>query len=286
MSNLTFNSGIREIERPLRLRDMLPGELPAIGNGSVDILLPAIPPHGRYLVGFAASRRCVEAAQRLRFEVFNLEMNEGLEASYALGMDRDAFDDQMVHLVIFDRQEGGIVGTYRLQTGDQAAAGRGFYSAEQYDLSPLTPYSRSLLEAGRACIAPNHRSYAALILLWTGIRAYARMTGTRWMFGCCSINTTDADDGWRAMKTLRRSESLHPILWASAREAFSCGNPALEYEPGLGEALRLPKLFRTYIRLGAKVVSEPGIDREFGTVDFLIMLDLLDITFSKLEFRA
>ena len=33
------------------------------------------------------------AAFRLRFMVFNLEMNEGLDSAYADGYDRDHFDD-------------------------------------------------------------------------------------------------------------------------------------------------------------------------------------------------
>ena len=73
---------------------------------------------------------------------------------------------------------------------------------------------------------------------------------------------------------------------APALPAFSCGAAEREFAPELGSALRLPKLFRTYVRLGARIISEPGIDREFGTVDFLILLDTLDITFSKLEFTA
>lgn len=276
----------RQSDLPLRLRPLAEAELPALHEHDADIALLPIPAHGRYQIGFAISPRSLQAAQRLRFEVFNLEMNEGLNASYATGLDRDAFDDQMAHLVVYDTETRSIIGTYRLQSGAQAEAGIGFYSAQQYDLAALLPYRRSLLEAGRACIAPDHRSYATLILLWTGIRAYARLTGTRWMFGCCSITTADPDDGWRALKTIRAKDGLHPELWSVPLAPFNCGLPSRELAEDLGPALKLPKLFRTYMRLGAKVVSEPGIDREFGTVDFLIMLDTLDITFSKLEFTA
>jgi putative hemolysin len=58
-----------------------------------------------------------------------------------------------------------------------------------------------------------------------------------------------------------------------------------EFDAGLGPALRIPKLFRIYLRLGAWVVSEPALDAEFGTIDFLILLDGESVTFSKLNTR-
>jgi len=35
-----------------------------------------------------------------------------------------------------------------------------------------------------------------------------------------------------------------------------------------------PKLLRAYLTIGAKICSEPAIDREFKTIDFLTLLDL------------
>jgi putative hemolysin len=37
---------------------------------------------------------------------------------------------------------------------------------------------------------------------------------------------------------------------------------------------RVPKLLRAYLTIGAKICSEPAIDREFKTIDFLTLLDL------------
>jgi putative hemolysin len=35
-----------------------------------------------------------------------------------------------------------------------------------------------------------------------------------------------------------------------------------------------PKLLRAYLAIGAKICGPPAIDREFGTIDFLTLLDL------------
>ena len=35
----------------------------------------------------------------------------------------------------------------------------------------------------------------------------------------------------------------------------------------------IPPLFKGYLRMGAKICSEPVFDSDFGTIDFLILLD-------------
>jgi len=243
-------------------------------------------PHGptdRYVAGFASSKRCVEAAQRLRFEVFNLELEEGLASSVESGLDRDRYDDQMTHLVLLERETGRVVGTYRLQSVQHAAHSGGIYSAEEYDLAPLEPYYNESVEVGRACLSVDHRNFRAMIAMWLGLGGSMNAHCLRYLFGCCSLTTQDTDDGWRAMKTIREGNCLHPEILVRARPTHACGTPEREFAADLGPALKLPKLFRTYLRLGAIVVSEPAIDRDFGTVDFLIMMDGKQVALSRLD---
>ena len=47
-------------------------------------------------------------------------------------------------------------------------------------------------------------------------------------------------------------------------DALTAGDPA---------AIELPSLFRTYLRYGTLVCGPPAIDREFKTIDFLVLLD-------------
>ncbi len=237
----------------------------------------------RYLVGFALSEQAAQRVYRLRYEVFNLELGEGLAESHSTGLDRDRFDAQMTHLVLVDRTLGSVLGTYRLQTASQAEQGEGIYSAQEFDFGPLSPLLDSSVECGRACIAREHRNFRTIFLLWAGIAAFMNLYRQRYLFGCCSLTSTDPDDGWRALKTLRRKNYLHPEIWLSATPAYSCGRAERETEASLGAALPLPKLFRSYMTLGARVVSEPALDREFKTVDFLVMLDTTEVHMSSLD---
>jgi len=249
----------------------------------VDLLALPAKKDAPYVAGFANSDRCIEEALRLRFEVFNIELNEGLSASALTGLDRDEFDEQMTHLVLMDRETGGIVGTYRMQSVKRALKGEGIYSAQEYDLASLEPFFDEAIECGRACVAPGHRSLPAMLAMWLGIGAYMNLYGLHYLFGCCSLTSQDPLDGWRAMKTIRENDYLHRSVFVPVREDYRCGPPSLEFDPETDASIPLPKLFRTYMRLGMKVISGPALDRSFGTVDFLVLMDGRKVALSGLD---
>lgn len=250
---------------------------------SVDVLTLPHKPSDTYITGFAHSTRCVEAALRLRYEVFNLELDEGLPGSVASGLDSDRFDDHMTHLVLLESSTHRVVGTYRIQAAGPARRGHGLYSAQEYDLRAFEAYLDTGLELGRACLAADHRTYRAIMSIWLGIGAFMNALGLRYVFGCCSLTSQDPDDGWRALHALRKNGHVHPDLYVPAIQSYSCGEASRELEFAHEAEYKIPKLFRTYIRFGAKVISEPAIDREFGTVDFLVLMDVQEVALSRLD---
>lgn len=243
-------------------------------------LLPAgVIEHGRYRVRFARRADELDAVLRLRYRVFNLELGEGLAASEATGRDEDAFDAACHHLLVEDAPSGTVIGTYRMQTASMAAAGRGFYSAGEFDLSGLPPevVARSM-EVGRACIAREHRNRQVLFLLWKGLARYLTATGARYLFGCCSLTSQDPAEGLRVMAHLAGRGLLHPGLRVEPLPGLGCGSEDEAIAPPDGTsgdfgAIELPSLFRTYLRYGALVCGPPAIDREFKTIDYLVLLD-------------
>src|SRR5690349_1418857 len=93
-----------------------------------------------YVTRLARSKEDVRAAQSLRFQVFNLELNEGLEQSYATGLDEDPFDAVCDHLIVEHLPSANVVGTYRLQTGHNAAAYRGYYCEQEFEFQIFEPF--------------------------------------------------------------------------------------------------------------------------------------------------
>jgi len=223
---------------------------------------------GPYVARLALTERERAAAYRLRFVVFNLELNEGLQSSYVDGYDKDHFDDVCDHLIVEEKTTGEIVGTYRIQMGDVAGNHFGYYSEQEFCFKPYEAMRDQIVELGRACIHREHRSSEVLNLLWRGIARYALLNGGRYMMGCCSLTSQDPEMGYAVYESLRPwmvEESLQTV--ATAAFKMPAKTVVLPEE-------RAPKLLRAYLTIGAKICSEPAIDREFKTIDFLTLLDL------------
>lgn len=240
------------------------------GDRGISVMdrLPA--PGGRsYRLRRAAGAEDVRRAQRLRFEVFNLELKEGLSESYRTGLDADSFDAVCDHLLVEEDGSGKVVGTYRVQTGSNALKARGYYSEQEFDFAPFEAFRSEIVELGRACVDAAHRTLSVLSLLWRGIADYARERGARYLVGCSSLTSQDPRDG-AAMYRQLEARHLAPPPWRTMpHEALAC--------PLDGAALaevKVPKLLATYLTLGARICGPPAIDREFKTIDFLTFLDL------------
>jgi putative hemolysin len=228
---------------------------------------------GPYRVTIARTLAEREAACRLRFKVFNIELGEGLQSSYRTGLDTDHFDLFCEQLIVEDRNSRSIVGTYRMQTGTTAAEMLGYYSEQEFDFAPYERIRPSVLELGRASIDREHRSSEVLTLLWRGITQYTRLHNLRYLIGCSSVNSQDPRVGWQIYRQL--SAFLAAVEF---RTSPNQGYTLAETGEPAEELAKVPKLLRTYIGIGAKICGAPALDREFGTIDFLTLLDMRELT--------
>jgi putative hemolysin len=232
----------------------------------------------RYELTLADHTDDIASAQRLRFEVFNLELHEGLSAAFETGLDADEFDPVCDHLLVRERDSARVVGTYRLQTGESAAAHHGYYSEREFNFTPFEAARSEVLELGRACVAADHRNYVVLGLLWKGIAQYAQRHNSRYLVGCSSLTSQDEAAGLAVYRTLAASH-LAETRWQTRP------HPELRCSPLRGNAIAppVPKLMRAYLTFGARICGDPAIDREFSTIDFLTWLDLRTMPMRALQ---
>jgi putative hemolysin len=225
-----------------------------------------------YRARFARSEDELDEVQRLRFDVFNLELDEGLETSYQTGRDEDAFDAACHHLLVENLEDESIVGTYRMQTQEMAQAGLGFYSAQEFELDEWPSKVLSdAVELGRACIAQDHRSLPVLNLLWRGIGAYLAHNRRRYLFGCSSLTSQDPQEGLSVMRYFQEKELMHPSLHVTPQPEYECTTDAPIETAAKAD---IPRLMRVYISTGARICGPPALDRAFKTIDFLTFYDI------------
>ena len=254
------------------------GPCPALAN--YPRALAALPagelPGGRYVARFARDAEDLARIQRLRFEVFNLELREGLDVSYLTGLDQDEFDPFCHHLMVSSRADGEVVGTYRLQTAEMAERGVGLYTAGEFDLSTLpAPVLAASAETGRACVAREHRNGRVLNLLWRGLATYLKHNHKRYIFGCCSLTSQDPHLAKQTFDFLAAGSFLHPTIRVGPLADFRCYGP--DFVPDPNVTVKLPPLFASYLKLKAKIAGEPALDRAFKTIDFLTLIDVADL---------
>ncbi|MFY9747103.1 MAG: GNAT family N-acyltransferase [Acidobacteriaceae bacterium] len=271
---------LRRVVPPRRLVSVADRTIDGRAGGTVSPAPPFAPQSlhisirlGKYQIRLAETLAEREAACRLRFRVFNIELGEGLESSFQTGLDQDQFDLFCDHLIVEDRSRREVVGTYRMQSGTTAAQKLGYYSEQEFDFSPYESIRSHVLELGRASIAREHRTSEVLTLLWRGIVQYARFYNLRYLIGCSSLNSRDPREGWSMLRQL--TAFLAPESFRT-RPAPSWELPAEAAH--LEVDVKVPKLLKTYIAVGARICGAPAWDREFGTIDFLTLLDLAQLS--------
>jgi putative hemolysin len=225
-----------------------------------------------FRVTLAQSPEDLVECQRLRYNVFNLELGEGLSTSDRSGLDVDPFDTFCEHLMVRDMETGKLVGTYRLQTGQVARKNLGYYGNQLFDFSPYDRVRREVLELGRACVHADYRNIMVLHALWKGIAVYATRNDSRYLIGCSSISSQDENLGAAMYESLCKKYLVPAWLQTTPQPGYDCratGEPV--------QAPRPPRLFRAYLEISGRICGPPAIDREFKTIDFLTLVDLANL---------
>lgn len=248
---------------------------------------PVLAVSGALEVRLAETTAEVEQAQRLRYRVFYQEMSAiPSPAMRETERDFDRFDEVCDHLLVIDRAQHeddgrpAVVGTYRLMRDADAARAGGFYTASEYDISPMLaglPASTRFLELGRSCILKSYRSRpAAMQLLWRGLMAYVARFNIDLMFGCASLQGTNPDQLALPLSYLHHFHLVPREVRVRARPELYVEMNRLPKEAiDVKEALRsLPPMIKGYVRAGATIGDGAVIDRQFGTTDVFIYFPL------------
>lgn len=240
---------------------------------------PVILEKDQYRIKFAVSEEEIQEALKLRYKVFCLEQGKNVK-DFESGIDKDQFDDNCAHLVVEEKTTSRIVGTYRVHPGPLAVESHlGFYSAQEFRIHGLEKVQMQTIEVGRSCVDPQYRNGTVVALLWAGVSDIMRRSGLRYLMGCPSLEESDPAAGWLLYDYFKEQGKLCEEVFSDALPHVKMERPSpdelerfRESHPNIRKLL--PPLFKGYLSMGAKICSEPVYDREFGAIDFLILLDV------------
>lgn len=221
-----------------------------------------------YTVALARSEEEVREAQRLRYKVFVEELGAHVKTRLP-GHDIDHFDPFCEHLIVRESHADRIVGTYRILSPDAARRVGSYYSESEFYINRLQNLRSRMVEVGRSCIHPDHRSGAVITLLWAGLAEYMVSNNYEYLMGCASIGM--ADGGHNAANLFAQLDLAH----MAPAEYRSFPLHGLPFERlANGQPVLVPPLIKGYLRVGAWVCSEPAWDPDFNTADLLLLLPM------------
>ncbi|SPM37700.1 Putative hemolysin [Mycobacterium rhizamassiliense] len=250
------------------------------------VLIPSDKPDGaatsssgpRYSLLLSTDPSLVEAAQRLRYDVFTSTPGFALPAG-APNRDVDRFDEFCDHLLVRDDDTGELVGCYRMLAPAGAIAAGGLYTETEFDVSAFDPLRPSLVEMGRAVVRDGHRNGGVVLLMWAGILAYVDRYGYDHVTGCVSVPIGGGPEEQAPGSQLRgvrdfilNRHAAPPEYRVTPYRPVVVNGTALD-EIAAPARPAIPALMRGYLRLGARVCGEPAHDPDFGVGDFCVLLD-------------
>ncbi len=257
-------------------------DMPSVLRGSlcqsshaVDETAIQRPAVGQISVSWARHQDEVRAAQRLRYQVFAVEMGATLPIIRP-EHDIDLFDDYCEHLLVTDNASGDVVGTYRVLTPTQAKRAGSTYSDTEFDLTRLRGLRERMVELGRSCVHVDHRSGGVILALWGALAEFMARNKLDTMIGCASIpmQSPGLGSGQAAASIWRQIQQTHLAAiqyHVTPRLALPVDklDDSLDIEP--------PALIRGYLRLGAKVLGAPAWDPDFNSADLPMMMRIADL---------
>jgi putative hemolysin len=237
------------------------------------------------ILRLAETRREVEAAQRLRYKIFYQEFNVPAPPHIASeSRDYDEYDPYADHLIVIDTSienlDDQIVGTYRLFRREEMPDDLPFFSAGEFDISPLIQNGGKLLELGRSCVLPDYRTKYVMQRLWQGIADYLSTHTIDLMFGCASFHESDPEIISDQLTYLHHfhpaPENLCPVAHPDCTEKMVFkSKDELDARRIFSD---LPPLIKGYLRLGAYIGKGAFIDTHLHQIDVCIVLPTKNVT--------
>ena len=229
-----------------------------------------------FTVKLAETPEELQAAQRLRYDVFVRELGGGgALVDHEAGLEKDQFDPYFDHMLAYDDATAEVVGVYRLLPSDRVADLGRFYSEDEYDLTVLKQSGRKLLELGRSCLSSDYRGGMAMYHLWNGLAQYVSDREIEVLFGVASFHGTNIQDLAQPLSMLHHNHLAPADLRVRAQpEVFQSMDLVPPADLDRRTAMvQVPSLIKAYLRLGGFVGEGAFVDHAFNTTDVCLVLD-------------
>ena len=231
---------------------------------------------GNYLVRLLdkSNKEEVRLTQKLRYDYLLKEFDPSLPED---GLDDDGFDDYCDSILVIDKTNNKIVGTYRVATL-KTMQGHEFKCEEEFDIDEIKKSPDGMVETGRAVVHGDYRNGAVISLLWDGLFHYATENNCKYVIGTASLHGTDYTVHRKCLSYLYHHYLDTDFNVRSKKNSF-------EYFKDEDASMNdIPSLLKTYLIMGARVSLNGYIDYDFNSCDVLIVVNMDRLNKRMLQF--
>ncbi len=215
----------------------------------------------------------------LRYEVYG----KYSQKPFLLPLDVDDYDKSADHIIVINKGENKVVGAYRVLCSDYTS---NFFTASKFNIDSVKKLNQRFVEMGRATVSEKSRSGVVIALLWRGLGEYIKKIKADYLFGSATLWTQDFNEVaniWKyfEQKRLFCSEKIFPLeinkipAWDTLLESKLL---ALSEEELKQVSKKLPPLFKSYIKAGARFGATPANDVMFESVDFFTICKVSELS--------
>ena len=189
--------------------------------------------------------------------------------------DKDEYDKYCDHIIVIDQNIDEVVGTYRLIKSNHLSVLKSFLTESEFDITPLKKYQ--VLEVGRAVVKESYRDSNVISLLWKAIIHYAIEEKVDYMIGTASFHGIDPKPYEDTFSYLY-DKCLASIEERCLANPNSCLPLNMKADYDIETAKKnMPPLVKGYLNLGAVVGDGVYVDKDFNSLDVLIILKIANI---------
>ncbi|MDG1904642.1 MAG: GNAT family N-acyltransferase [Arenicella sp.] len=236
---------------------------------------------GHYGVRLAQDQQEVQAAQHLRYEVLFKESGGSANPEMLNSeLEEDEWDAIAYHVVVVDKKQADkVVGTIRLVSSTQLDESQPFYTEHAFNLDAVRAKYPKSLELSRACVSPEGRGGAILMLLWKFTMQFIEQNAYQVLFGCASFKGQDYSQHQDILAYLYEHHLASPELMPIVKDnvnSVSIKRVVRERDESQSTG-KVPTLLKGYLKVGARVSDRAVIDPVFNTTFVAIYVITADM---------
>lgn len=189
------------------------------------------------------------------------------------GIDLDEYDNVCDYAVVIDKEIDEVIGTYRFIKKEHIndISNKSFLLENEYNIDSIK--DMNILEVGRAVIDKRYRNGSVILMLWKQALAYALEQNIDLLIGTASFHGIDIKPYLNCFRYIQK-------YYTSEYDCYAINNvfdlyQNFEEEIDEKDAKKfMPPLVKGYIALGGKYGKNVYIDKEFNSLDMLVITEI------------